>query len=115
LTEKLEVAEKWIQKGYAVMVILKIVSISRTTYYHRKYYRVEEKQVSEGRPAPGYSIHQDGYKVPDEKIKEFLLELIAGEYNNFGYRKLTKMLGRIYKLQINKKKVYRLCKELDIL
>lgn len=97
------------------MIILKIIGIPRSTYYHRKYYRVEEKQVSEGRPAPGYSTHQDGHKVPDDQIKEFLLELIAGEYHNFGYRKLTKMLRRAYKLQINKKKVYRLCKELDIL
>lgn len=96
-------------------IILKIVGIPRSTYYHRNYYRVEEKKVSEGRPAPGYSTDQNRNKVPDEQIKEFLLELIAGEYSNFGYRKLTKMLKRIYKLQINKKKVYRLCKELDIL
>lgn len=76
---------------------------------------MEEKKVSEGRPAPGYSTDEDGKKIPDEQIKEFLLELIAGEYNNFGYRKLAKILRRIYKLQINKKKVYRLCKELGIL
>lgn len=76
---------------------------------------MEEKKVSEGRPAPGYSTDEDGKKIPDEQIKEFILELVSGEYSNFGYRKLTVMLGRIYKLNINKKKVYRLCKELDIL
>lgn len=96
-------------------MVLKIVNISRSTYYYRKNYRVEEKKVSEGRPAPGYSINEDGKKIPDEQIKEFLLELIAGECNGYGYRKLTLQLKRQYKLKINKKKVYRLCKELDIL
>ncbi|GGB63940.1 integrase [Lentibacillus populi] len=72
--------------------------------------------MSEGRPAPGYSINEDGKKVSDEQIKEFLLELISGECNGYGYRKLTLALRRDqYKLKINKKKVYRLCKELDIL
>jgi putative transposase len=43
------------------------------------------------------------------------MKLIEGESDVFGYRKLTSCLRRVYKLIINKKKVYRLCKELDIL
>ena len=43
------------------------------------------------------------------------MELIAGEEESYGYRKLTKSLRQQYQLTINKKKVYRLCKELDIL
>lgn len=96
-------------------MVLKIVRVPRSTYYHRKHYRVETKKVSEGRPAPGYSTDDNGQKVPDEQIKEYLLELISGEYHSFGYRKLTKMLRRLYRLPINKKKGYRLCKELGIL
>lgn len=95
--------------------MLKIIGISRSTYYYQKNYRVEEKKVSEGRPAPGYSYKEDGQKISDEQIKEFLLEEIAGDAYNYGYRKLTKVLRRKYNLIINKKKVYRLCKELDIL
>lgn len=67
------------------------------------------------RPAPGYSIQEGGKKVSDEQIKEWLLESIAGDGFAYGYRKLTKLLRREYNLVINKKKVYRLCKELDIL
>lgn len=84
--------------------MLKIVEIPRSTYYHRKHYRVEEKQISEGRPAPGYSMNKSGNKASDEQIKEFLLETIAGDGFNYGYRKLTKVLRREYKLIINKKK-----------
>jgi len=98
LAEKIEVADKWINKGYSVSVVLRIIGIPRSTYYYQKNYRVEEKKVSEGRPAPGYSIKEDGKKVSDEQIKEFLLEEIAGDAFNYGYRKLTKVLRRNYKL-----------------
>lgn len=62
-------------------------------------------------------MHEDGTKVSgsDEQIKEFLLELISGECSGYDYRKLTVVLRRQYELRINKKKVYRLCKEFDIL
>jgi len=70
---------------------------------------------SEGRSAPGYFIQEDGKKVSDEQIKEFLMEEIEGDGFNYGYRKLTKVLRRKYKLIINKKKVCHLCKELGIL
>jgi putative transposase len=53
--------------------------------------------------------------VSDEQIKEWLSEIIAGEESAYGYRKLAICLERQYNLIINKKKVYRLCKELDIL
>ncbi|MFD2511192.1 hypothetical protein [Halalkalibacter alkalisediminis] len=35
--------------------------------------------MSEGRPAPGYSITKDGKKISDEQIKEWLLEEIEGD------------------------------------
>ena len=43
------------------------------------------------------------------------MELVAGDGFPYGYRKLTVCLKEDYMLKINKKKVYRLCKELDIL
>lgn len=43
------------------------------------------------------------------------MELAAGEESVYGYRKLAICLEKQYHLIINEKKVYRLCKELDIL
>lgn len=40
---------------------------------------------------------------------------MTGDGIAYDYRKLTKQLRRKYKLIVNKKKIYRLCKELDIL
>lgn len=53
--------------------------------------------------------------MSDKRIKNYLLRLIQGPDAAFGYRKLTILLRRRYDLIINKKKVYRLCKELGIL
>jgi len=53
--------------------------------------------------------------VSDEQVKEWLCELIESEGESYGYVKLTWVLRQKYRLVINKKKVYRLCKELDIL
>jgi len=71
--------------------------------------------VSEGRPAPGFSQLTNGSTISDEQIKEWLMNLIASDGANYGYRKLTVALREQHKLCINKKKVYRLCKELGIL
>ncbi|MFD2672226.1 IS3 family transposase [Marinicrinis sediminis] len=95
--------------------MLRIVGVSRSTYYYQKHYRVEEKTVSEGRPAPGFSLQADGTKISDEQIKEWLLQLMEHEGAAYGYQKLTILLRRYFDLTINKKKVYRLCKELGIL
>lgn len=69
-----------------------------------------------GRPIPGYSKNKKGKKVTDKKIKQLLMNLINNDDEaTYGYRKLTRCLQRKHKLIINKKKVYRLCKELEIL
>lgn len=95
--------------------MLNIVSVHRSTYYHRLSHPPVKQVGAGGRPIPGYSRTKKGRKVKDTKIKEYLLVLIEGDEAVYGYRKLTKSLRKIYQLIINKKKVYRLCKELDIL
>ncbi|UOR11001.1 DDE-type integrase/transposase/recombinase [Halobacillus amylolyticus] len=53
--------------------------------------------------------------MTDKQVKTYILTLVKGEASAYGYRKLTSCLRRDYDLIINKKKVYRLYKELDIL
>lgn len=94
---------------------MRILSINRSTYYYQLAHPQKERVNTGGRPFPGYSRKRDGKEVKDQKIKDYLMELIQGEDSVYGYRKLTRGLRRKYQLVINKKKVYRLCKELDIL
>lgn len=95
--------------------MLRICDVPRSTYYYRLKHPEPTKPVSTGRPIPGYSYDRTGKKVPDTRIKMLLRQLIKGKNAAFGYRKLTTLLRRKYHLVINKKKVYRLCKELGVL
>jgi len=56
-----------------------------------------------------------GELVSDEAIKALLRSAVEGDAFPYGYRKLTHWLRREHRLVINKKKVYRLCKEMGIL
>ena|GEM_PF-240378 len=111
LEDKIEIAFKWINAGYKATLVLRILRVSRSTYYYKK----EAKINKGGRPYLGYSFNKEGKRICDEQIKEWLCELIEGEGEFYGYTKLTFCLQRKYNLYINKKKVYRLCKELDLL
>lgn len=62
-----------------------------------------------------YSYTESGAKVSDDQIKEFLMEHVTGDGYPYGYKKLTVELQEENSLIINHKKVYRLCKELNIL
>jgi putative transposase len=53
--------------------------------------------------------------VPNARVQEWLCELIADEGASYGYKRLAAALRRNHRLVINHKKVYRLCKELDVL
>jgi len=96
-------------------MVLRIVGVSEATYYYRKKHFKQERVFSGGRPIPVYSFNQQKRPISDDQIKKWLMELIVREESTYGYRKLTLCLKRQYGLIINKKKVYRLCHELDIL
>lgn len=92
-----------------------MVGISRSTYYYRLKHKLRLRKHGSGRKDSQYSYSRDGKPVCNEQVKEWLCELISGEGNAYGYKKLTHALRRNNNLIINKKKVYRLCKELNIL
>ncbi|WP_330164576.1 IS3 family transposase [Paenibacillus validus] len=98
--------------------VLRVLEVERSTYYayvNRRLQALPASTHSGGRPVPGLSYTQDGEPVSDEQICEWLMELLAGEGSSYGYRKLTVLLRRRHGLRINKKKVYRLCKRMDVL
>ncbi len=75
----------------------------------------KSRKTRAGRPISGYAYTYSGQKIPDEQVKEFIMEEISGDGYPYGYKKLTACLQEDHKLNINHKKVYRLCKELDVL
>ncbi|GEO28172.1 integrase [Alicyclobacillus acidoterrestris] len=91
------------------------MGVSRSTYYFQQTHEPKPRVYRGGRPIPGYSLTVDGRKVSDGQIKEWLMEEIESDGLGYGYVKLMIQLRRHHGLVINKKKVYRLCKELGIL
>lgn len=95
--------------------MLRVVEVERSSYYaHVNKVEIESIHRA-GRPAPGLSYTVEGKRVSDEEICEKIMEFIAGEGAAYGYRKLTLLLRRRHQLVINKKKVYRLCKLMNVL
>lgn len=102
--------------GYEISLVLKYTELSRSTYYYHLAKGDIPKQTGGGRPIPGYSFDIYHRPICDEQIKEWICSLIDSEVSEaYGYIKITYALKEYLNLIINKKKVYRLCKELDIL
>lgn len=57
----------------------------------------------------------EGRRVSNEQIKEWLLELVEGEEQEYGYKLLAQCIRDTQGLVFGNKKSYRLCKELQIL
>lgn len=95
--------------------MLRIVGVSRSTYYFQQSHEPKPRTSSGGRPATEYTDTKDGEKVSNEQVKEWLMDAIEGDGFGYGYLKLTYWLKYKHDLVINKKKVYRLCKELGVL
>lgn len=62
-----------------------------------------------------HSYTGSGEIISDAQIEEWLMELVSGEEHGYGYLLLTECLRHQHHLVINKKKIYRLCKQLGIL
>ena len=71
--------------------------------------------VTGTRSGPGYSYTEEGHKIPDGPISEGMIEILTDEDAAYGYEKLTWRLRRRFALIINKKKVYRLCHDMELL
>ncbi|NFQ35130.1 IS3 family transposase [Clostridium sporogenes] len=115
MKDKVTVAKKYIEQNYNTVFVLKTVGLSRSTYYYNLSIEGKEKYKPVGGKPKGYSLTSKGEKICDDEIKEYILQAIEGDAINYGYRKIMHYLKREYGLIINHKKVYRLCKELDIL
>lgn len=110
------IAKRWIEQGYPAVLVLNFVGIQPSTYYYNiSKPETQERKASPGRPVSEYSYTESGAKVSDDQIKEFLMEHVTGDGYPYGYKKLTVELQEENSLIINHKKVYRLCKELNIL
>lgn len=97
-------------------MVLRILNISKSTYYSKLKVVVARSYANVGRKVPGYSFTFNGKKVSDLDIQKYIVKIKNYKTSkSFGYRKVTGQLRYKYNLKINKKKVRRLMKSLRLL
>ena len=108
----------FIDQGHPVTKIIRFAGIKSSTWYKRQQGPSEDgRKNNKGRPCPGFSFGLSGEIVLDSAIVSALKSLRKRKYysNAGGYRKLSKVLRREFSFVVNRKKVYRLCKEHELL
>lgn len=116
--EKAQLVLKWTSQGYEIQSLCRIIEISRASFYRLTNginYKNRTPLILMSKDRYGYSYDADGNPYDDTALKSLLRNLIAGDGFNYGYRKLTFCLRMHNRIHINKKKVYRLCKESNFL
>ena len=103
-SDKVELADKYKDK---IAEVLKYVGLSPSSYYYKK------KTGKKGRKPSSAIITADG-TVGNEAVIEEITKLLSLEFVDYGYIKVAEYLKQ-QKYNINKKKVYRLMKENNLL
>lgn len=98
---------------------LSLLEIPNSTWYYSKVIKekVDNRINNTGRPLPGHSKDLNGKKISDDSIVRALkfFRSLPQFINGGGYIKLKYYLLREYGYVVNKKKIYRLCKENKLL
>lgn len=118
MAERLEVSQLFIQNGYKTQQVILYAGVSNSTWYnHLNKKDTDGRKENGGRPTPGYSLSISGEPIADDLIVSILKSYrLKKEFiNGGGCRKLSHYLERDYKYIVNHKKVYRLCKENNLL
>jgi len=108
LQEKKEIINKYNSQGLRLCKAFEITGISKHQYYYKS------KKGKRGIKASEYTHTVTGNRVKNEFIVELIKQMHQNPDTDYGYIKVTyklKTMGYI----INKKKVYRLMKENNLL
>ena len=107
MEDKREIVRSFVGQGMKLEDCLKVVMMSKSTYYYKRNYR------SGGKSKTKSTIKMGSY-VSDDIIVEEIKALISRPFIDYGYRKVTAYLKR-EGYEIGKKKTYRLMDEKGLL
>lgn len=104
------VAQQFIDDGYPVSNMLKILRLARSSYYYQPC-----SSEGKGRRCSTHTLAGDGSYVSNEIVIGHIQQILSREFVDYGYLKTTHALRQQYGYRINKKKVYRLMKQARLL
>jgi putative transposase len=108
----------FISQGYTVSKVLKYAGVSSSTWYSTlNKSDLDNRMYNKGRPVPGYTVNRDGTLVSDISIVKIIKDYRSQkEFKNAGdCTKLKHYIKRDYGIYVNHKKIYRLCKDHNLL
>lgn len=109
--QRMEVATDFIGSGYVVRTVLRLTTISPSSWY----YRPVEQLAKRGARKSTYTITTDGKFIPNQQVVSEIKQLLSHEFVDYGYLKVTHWLRQEKHYVINPKKVYRLMREAGLL
>lgn len=107
------VAQLYIEEGFCTELVLRICGVPRSTYYHKPKPLAEQSR--KGIRKSGHTYKTDGTRVENVVVVAEIKALLAQEFVDYGYLKVTYYLKDELGYRINHKKVYRLMKEARLL
>lgn len=106
------VADQFIVQGHRIKQVLEVCEIPRSSYYYKPK---GEKGLDRGMK-PSQTTYRKGVgQVSNDEIVEEIITLLAQEFVDYGYLKVTHWLRKERGYVINPKKVYRLMKQAGLL
>lgn len=108
MEERKEIVNFYVQKGMKVEKAASIAGFSKSGYYYKS------TGHTPGRKPTTQTLKSDGTLVDNTKVIEDIKEIISPDFIDYGYEKVTAELCKKGYI-INRKKVYRLMKEYQLL
>lgn len=105
------IAQLFIDQGYPVTKVLPILKIPTSSYYHTPV----DNPKAKGIKTSTHTLTFDGELVSNAQVLQDIEELLDHEFVDYGYLKVTHWLRQNKGYQINKKKVYSLMKNEELL
>jgi transposase InsO family protein len=107
------VAQFYIKSGFCTQLVLRICGVPRSTYFHKPKPLIEKSR--KGIIPSGHTCKTDGSRVQNDVVVAEIKALLAQEFVDYGYLKVTYYLQDELGYRINHKKVYRLMKDARLL
>lgn len=103
MEQRKEIVNRYVHKGLPVAKAVTVAGISKSTFYYQSNRR------KPGKAASRFTLC-NGELVSNERVVEVIQEILAPEFIDYGYGRITGVLKK-NNFKINRKKVYRLMNE----
>jgi transposase InsO family protein len=111
--ERMKVAKTYIESGHCAELVLRSCGVAKSTYFYKP--KPVAARGCKGARKSDTTYKANGTVVGNLVVVQDIKSLLAQEFVDYGYLKVTYYLQDKLNYQINHKKVYRLMKECKLL